>query len=73
MYYLIDEQRLVIEVEGRCEPYEFNWTKLRHTPEATNGPTEWVKLWRKANAVSGIESATLTTKYVHYESEILHV
>lgn len=61
----IDSQLLVIEVEGRCAPYEFNWTKLRHTPEAKNGVEAWVKLWIKSNGVRGVDKVTLLVDYTY--------
>lgn len=70
-YRLIEAQRLVIEVEGRCAPYEFDWIKLRKTPEAVDGPSAWVKAWKKANHVGTIENVVLATTYSMTETELI--
>lgn len=70
-YRLIEAQRLVIEIEGRCAPYEFDWLKLRKTPEAADGVASWVRAWRKANFVGTIENVVLVTTYSINESEVI--
>lgn len=66
---MIEEQLLIIEVEGCCKPYKYNWSKLRHTPEAKEGPSGWVKLWKKCNHIGPIDKVTMLTSYSYRRSE----